>query len=83
MQGKQISWSKFEKLYQNDKRCGQQATGLHLVSKLKYEHIYLSSFSKMRVDHAAQILFSILYIFFIFLFNAYNYRYSVTQFQML
>lgn len=29
--------------------------GLSLVPKLKYEHVYLSSFSKMRVDLAAQV----------------------------
>ena len=29
--------------------------GLRLVPKLKYEHTYLSSFSKMRVDLAAQV----------------------------
>ena len=32
-----------------------KATGLALVPKLKYEHIHLSSFSKMRVDLAAQV----------------------------
>lgn len=31
------------------------ATGLCLVPKIKYEHIYLNSFSKMRVDLAAQV----------------------------
>lgn len=31
------------------------ATGLCIVPKLKYEHIYLNSFSKMRVDLAAQV----------------------------
>ena len=30
--------------------------GLCVVTKLKYEHLYLSSFSKMRVDLAAQVL---------------------------
>ena len=31
------------------------AGGLLLVPKLRYEHIYLTSFSKMRVDLAAQV----------------------------
>ena len=39
-------------LYKRDTRSGQEATGLHLVPKL---NIYLSSFSKMRVDLAAQV----------------------------
>ena len=30
-------------------------TGLRLVPKLKYEHVNLTSFSKMRVDLAAQV----------------------------
>lgn len=29
--------------------------GLRLVPKLKYEHIHLTSYSKMRVDLAAQV----------------------------
>lgn len=32
------------------------APGVSLVPKLKYEHIYLTSFSKMRVDLAAQVI---------------------------
>jgi len=30
-------------------------TGPRLVPKLKYEHVYLTSFSKLRVDLAAQV----------------------------
>ena len=29
--------------------------GLVLLPKIKYEHVYLSNFSKMRVDLAAQV----------------------------
>ncbi len=29
--------------------------GLSLLPKLKFEHVYLTSFSKMRVDLAAQV----------------------------
>ena len=32
-----------------------KCSGLALVPKLKYEHIKLTSFSKMRVDLAAQV----------------------------
>ena len=44
-----ISWEHLEQLNRQDTR---KATGL---SKLKYEHIELTSFSKMRVDLAAQV----------------------------
>ena len=54
--GKPIAWSHLEDLYEKDTRSGQEATGLRLVPKLKFEHIYLSSFSKMRVDLAAQVI---------------------------
>ena len=33
----------------------EQAAGLRLVPKLKYEHVHLTNFSKMRVDLAAQV----------------------------
>ena len=36
-------------------------TGVSLVPKLKYEHIHLTSFSKMRVDLAAQVHCSFTY----------------------
>lgn len=32
-----------------------KASGLAMVPKLKYEHLHLTSFSKMRVDLAAQV----------------------------
>ena len=47
-----ISWSHIRKLYENDMATGM---GIRLVPKLKYEHISLNSFSKMRVDLAAQV----------------------------
>ena len=39
-------------LYNSD---GGKASGLALVPKLKFEHIHLTSFSKMRVDLATQV----------------------------
>lgn len=53
--GKQISWTHLEDLYKKDIRAAEGPVGLRLVPKLKYEHIYLSSFAKMRVDLAAQV----------------------------
>lgn len=54
--GKVISWDHIEDLYKLDSgACGSATAGLCLVPKLKYEHIHLTSFSKMRVDLAAQV----------------------------
>lgn len=50
--GRDIAWRHIVALYYRDRG---KASGLAMVQKLKYEHIYLSSFSKMRVDLAAQV----------------------------
>ena len=47
-----ISWQYLVALYERDTG---KATGLAMVPKLKFEHIHLSSFAKMRVDLAAQV----------------------------
>ena len=52
-----ISWQHVVDLYHRNAGTG---AGLSMVHKLKYEHIHLTSFSKMRVDLAAQV-FSIFY----------------------
>lgn len=39
-------------LYEEDTSAG---LGLRVLPKLKYEHLHLTSFSKMRVDLAAQV----------------------------
>lgn len=54
--GKEISWSHLVQLYYHN-RCqsAKSNPGFALIPKLKYEHINLSSFSKMRVDLAAQV----------------------------
>ena len=49
--GKEISWRHLEDLY----RRNRGETGLVLVLKLNYEHVRLTSFSKMRVDLATQV----------------------------
>ncbi|XP_065883726.1 uncharacterized protein [Dysidea avara] len=51
--GKYISWQHVVSLYRRTTGAG---TGVSLVPKLKYEHLHLTSFSKMRVDLAAQVL---------------------------
>ena len=50
--GKFIEWKHIRDLYQ---KFRSMAPGISLVPKLKMEHIELSSFSRMRVDLAAQV----------------------------
>ena len=49
--GLRISWKFVEDLY----IMGTKSQGLTTQQKLKYEHIHLTSFSKVRVDLAAQV----------------------------
>jgi hypothetical protein len=51
-----VTWEHIEKLYYDDSGFQSSTPGLSMVPKLKYEHVFLSSFSKMRVDLAAQVL---------------------------
>ena len=53
--GKPICWQHLEDLYLRDRGAERQSPGLCMVPKLKYEHLHLTSFSKMRVDLAAQV----------------------------
>ena len=46
-----ISWAHLTKLYEKQR----SSLGLSLVPKLKFEHVALTSFSKMRVDLVAQV----------------------------
>ena len=49
--GKEILWQHLVTLYEQTR--GQ--AGLSIIPKLTYEHMYLSSFSKMRVDIATLV----------------------------
>ena len=53
--GREILWDHLEDLYKKDGVAHRNAAGLRLVPKLKYEHVFLTSYSKMRVDLAAQV----------------------------
>ena len=53
--GKEILWQHLKNLYQSDGGAMKDAAGLAMVPKLKYEHVNLTPFSKMRVDLAAQV----------------------------
>ena len=50
-QGKDIAWCHLVSLYERNR----SEAGLSLIPKLKFEHIHLTTFSKMRVDLAAQV----------------------------
>ena len=54
--GQTIDWKFIVKLYQRNigALTHMHTPGLSLTHKLKYEHIYFTSFSKMRVDLAVQ-----------------------------
>ena len=54
--GEEISWQHVVNLYYRDTA---KPEGLRQVPKLKYEHIKLTSFSKMRADLAAQVMLQI------------------------
>lgn len=49
----EISWDHLMELFKKN-RAQVGDTGLALIPKLKYEHVHLTSYSKMRVDLAAQ-----------------------------
>ena len=42
-------------LYYKDAGADTECPGLTLAHKIKREHVYLTSFSKMRVDLAAEV----------------------------
>lgn len=50
--GSEILWEHLVALYYRDAGRG---TGMAMVQKLKFEHLYLNSFAKMRVDLATQV----------------------------
>ena len=52
-----ICWSFVVDLYMSGRESAQS---LSVVPKLKYEHVFLTSFSKMRVDLAAQVIWQYL-----------------------
>ena len=53
--GKVIAWRHLQDLYARDSGSVREQPGLAMVPKLKYEHVHLNSFSKIRVDLAAQV----------------------------
>ena len=53
--GDSIEWKHVVDLYMRANNPLKDSPGLTIVPKLKYEHISLTSFSKMCVDLAAQV----------------------------
>ena len=53
--GSNIDWKHVVDLYHRNAGRITETPGLSIVPKLKYEHIHLNNFSKMRVDLAAQV----------------------------
>ena len=50
-----IDWKFIIELYCKNAGADTATPGLSLVPKLKYDYVYLTNFSKMRVDLAAQV----------------------------
>ena len=53
--GSSIDWKFVVELYMRNLGASINTPGLSLVPKLEYEHVYLTSFSKMWVDLAPQV----------------------------
>lgn len=72
-----IAWQHLIDLYERDKG---KATGLAMATKLKFEHIHLTSFAKMRVDLAAQVMYitlDVVIVFIVVIMNRYLAKLSV------
>ena len=53
-EGQDIEWSQLRSIY-NRNRIVTETPSLAMLHKVKYEHVNLTSYSKMRVDLAAQV----------------------------
>ena len=55
--GKKISWQHLVTLYHTHRGNGEVPdSGMSILYKLRREHVQLTSYSKMRVDLAAQVI---------------------------
>ena len=55
MNGQDISWQHLVRLFERHCTMKHAAPGLSILPRLRYEHLHLTSYSKMRVDLAAQV----------------------------
>lgn len=69
--GKKIEWSHIQELYEKISSTAIASHGISLLPKLKQEHIVLTSYSRMRVDLAAQVSLTILVVFIILTVTAF------------
>ena len=53
--GKEIEWHHVKELYEKIIKTSVASNGITLLPKLKKEHVYPTSYSRMRVDLAAQV----------------------------
>jgi len=53
--GKHIEWRQLWEIYEKVSTMSIESQGLTLAPKLKLEHLKLTSYSRMRVDLAAQV----------------------------
>jgi hypothetical protein len=53
--GKEMEWCHIQDLYEKITNTAIASNGISLVPKLKQEHTSLTSYSRMRVDLAAQV----------------------------
>ena len=53
-----ISWQHLVDLYHQHQGDNNLTSGLSILRKIKREHVHLTSYSKMRVDLAAQVIVS-------------------------
>ena len=85
--GKHISWSHLVKVYEQN----QTASGLFFNKKLRREHVHLNSYSRMRVNLAAQvrldiacvICFTVLFINFRFSVHPWPMLWTITEIRIL
>lgn len=52
---KSISWQHLLTVYEANKGNQTDTPGLVLLPRVKYDHVHLNPYSKMRVDLAAQV----------------------------
>ena len=55
MNGQYIEWKQIWDLYEKLSEMAIHSRGLSIAPKLKLEHVKLTSYSRMRVDLAAQV----------------------------
>ena len=53
-----MEWRHIQELFEKITNTAIASSGISLVPKLKQEHISLTSYSRMRVDLAAQVKFN-------------------------